>query len=130
MSATDVAYSALLHEELPRAIHNEREHRKYLARVESLLDQKSRSAAENRYLELLSILIERYEDEHYPIDAPTPLEALKELMAANGMSQSALAKLLGSSGIASEVLSGKRSLSKTHVKKLAEAFSVSTDLFV
>ena len=130
MSATDIAYSALLLEELPRAIHNEREYRKYLGRVESLLNQKSRSSAENRYLELLSILVERYEDEQDPVEAPAPLDALKELMAANGMSQSALAKLLGSSGIASEVLSGKRSLSKTHIRKLAVAFHVSTDLFV
>jgi HTH-type transcriptional regulator/antitoxin HigA len=51
-------------------------------------------------------------------------------MAANGMTQAALATLLGSSGIASEVLSGKRSLSKAHIKKLAVAFKVSTDLFV
>ena len=130
MSATDIAYSALLLEERPRAIHNEREYRKYLGRVESLLNQKSRSSAENRYLELLSILVERYEDEQDPVEAPAPLDALKELMAANGMSQSALAKLLGSSGIASEVLSGKRSLSKTHIRKLAVAFHVSTDLFV
>jgi len=130
MSATDVAYSALLLEELPRAIHNEREYRKYLGRVESLIDQKSRSAAENRYLELLSILVERYEDEHHLIEAPAPLDALEELMAANGMTQAALATLLGSSGIASEVLSGKRSLSKAHIKKLAVAFKVSTDLFV
>ena len=130
MSATDVAYSALLLEELPRAIHNEREYRKYLGRVERLLDQKNRSAAESRYLELLSILVERYEDEHDPIEAPAPLDALKELMVANGMTQAVLAKLLGSSGIASEVLSGKRSLSKTHIRKLAAAFNVSTELFV
>jgi HTH-type transcriptional regulator/antitoxin HigA len=130
MTATDVAYSALLREDLPHAIHNERDYRKYLSRVEGLLDQKSRSVAENRYLELLVVLIERYEVERDPIDAPAPLEALKELMTANGMSQSDLAKLLGSSGITSEVLSGKRSLSKTHIKKLSEAFGVSTDLFV
>jgi len=130
MSATDIAYSALLLDELPRAIHNESEYRRILGRVESLLDQKSRSAAENRYLELLSILVERYEDEHHSIEAPAPLDALKELMAANGMTQAVLAKLLGSSGIASEVLSGKRSLSKTHIKKLAAALKVSTDLFV
>ena len=130
MNATDVAYGELLCKYLPHPVHNERDYRKYLARVESLLDQKHRSVAENRYLELLAILIERYEEERDPIDAPAPLEALKELMAANGMSQSDLAKLLGSSGITSEVLSGKRSLSKTHIKKLSEAFAVSTDLFV
>ena len=130
MTAIDVAYGKLLHDDLPHAIHNEKDYRTYLARVEELFDKKSRSAAENRYLELLSVLIERYEQEHDPIVAPDPLEALKELMAANGMSQSALARLLGSSGITSEILSGKRSLSKTHIKKLAAAFNVSTDLFV
>ncbi|MGA7571146.1 MAG: helix-turn-helix domain-containing protein [Candidatus Aquilonibacter sp.] len=130
MTAIDVAYGKLLHDDLPHAIHNEKDYRTYLARVEELFDKKNRSAAENRYLELLSVLIERYEQEHDPIVAPDPLDALKELMAANGMSQSALARLLGSSGITSEILSGKRSLSKTHIKKLAAAFNVSTDLFV
>ncbi len=130
MTATDVAYKELFVEDLPHAIHNEREYRRYLARAEDLLDKKSRSAAENRYLGLLSVLIERCEEERDPILPPDPLEALKELMAANGMSQAALATLLGSSGIASEVLPGKRSLSKTHIRKLSEAFSVSTELFV
>ena len=63
--------------------------------MEAILDKKSRSAAESRYLELLSVLIERYEQEHEPIVAPDPIDALKELMAANGMSQAALARLLG-----------------------------------
>jgi len=130
MTAIDVAYGELLRNDLPRAIHSEKDYHAYLARAEELSDKKSRSAAESRYLELLSVLIERYEQEHDPIVAPDPLEALKELMVANGMSQSALARLLGSSGITSEILSGKRSLSKTHIKKLAEAFNVSTDLFV
>lgn len=107
-----------------------KDYRKYVVRAESLLDKKSRSAAEYRFVELLSILIDRHEEEHDPIAPPTPLDALRELMSAKGISQSSLAKLLGSSGIASEVLSGKRSLNKTHVKKLSEAFNVSTDLFV
>lgn len=130
MTATDIAYRNLLSEELPRAIHNDREHGKYLARVEDLLAKKKRSSAEDRYLELLSVLIERYEDEHAPIVAADPVAALKELMLANGMSQAALSRLLGSSGIASEILSGKRALSKTHIRKLSEAFNVSADLLV
>jgi antitoxin component HigA of HigAB toxin-antitoxin module len=64
------------------------------------------------------------------IVAPAPLDALKGLMSAKGMSQTALASLFGSSGIASEDLSGKRSLSKAHIKKLSEAFNASTDLLV
>lgn len=130
MTITDSAYRSLLSEELPRAIHNDREHRRYLARVEELLDRKKRSVAEERYLELLTVLIERYEDEHHAIVAPDPLAALRELMLAKGISQADLSQLLGSSGIASEVLSGKRALSKMHIKKLSEIFNVSTDLFI
>lgn len=130
MTATDIAYRELLSGELPRGIHNDREHRKYLVRIEALLDRKKRSAAEDRLLELLSILVERYEDEHETIKAPNPIAALKELMLAKGVSQADLSKLFGSSGIASEVLSGKRALSKSHIRKLAQAFHVSADIFV
>lgn len=130
MTATDVAYRGLLSETLPRVIHSEREHRRYLARIEDLFDRKKRSAAEDRLLELLVILVERYEDEHYPIEDPDPLTMLKELMDAKGMSQSQLSKLLGSSGIASEVLAGKRALSKAHIRKLSDAFHVPADLFI
>ena len=129
MTATDVAYRDLLVEELPRAIHSDREHRKY-PRVDALLDRKKRSAAEDRLLELLSILVERYEDEHERIEAPSPLAALKELMLAKGVSQADLSKLFGSSGIASEVLSGKRALSKTHIRKLSQTFHIPADLLV
>jgi HTH-type transcriptional regulator / antitoxin HigA len=94
------------------------------------LDQKRRSAAEDRLLELLSILVERYEDEHDIIEAPNPIAALRELMLAKGVSQAELSRLLGSSGIASEVLSGKRELSKAHIRKLSEAFHVSVEVFV
>ena len=130
MTATDIAYRELLSEQLPRPIHGEKEHRRYLTRVEKLLDKEKRSAAEDRLLELLSILIERYEDEHQRIEAPDPVAALKELMRAKGTTQAELSKLLGSSGIVSEVLTGKRALSKTHIRKLSKAFHVSAELFV
>lgn len=64
------------------------------------------------------------------VEAPDPIAALKELMLAKGVSQARLSELLGSSGIASEVLSGKRALSKAHIRKLSDAFHVSADLFV
>jgi HTH-type transcriptional regulator / antitoxin HigA len=130
MTATDVAYRELLTEELPRAIHSDRMHQRYLTRIEELLERKKRSAAEDRLLELLSILVERYEDEHETVEAPHPVAALRELMLAKGISQADLSKLLGSSGIVSEVLSGKRELSKAHIRKLSKAFHVPADVFV
>lgn len=124
------AYKEILMRELPHAIHTNEEYEDYLRHARDLLDRNDRSEAEDRYLELLTILIDRFEDEEEAIDAPDPLSALKELMAANNVSQADLSKLLGSSGNTSEILAGKRSLSKAHIKTLAERFNVSPALFV
>ena len=130
MTVADIAYKKLLANELPHAIHTPKEYDEYLARVEELIDRADRSEAEDRYLELLAILIERYEEENESIDTPDPLTALKELMAANGVSQAELAKLFGSSGTTSMILSGQRDLSKNQIKLLAQRFNVSPALFV
>ena len=124
------AYKDLLSREAPHAIHSDGEHREYLFRAEELMNKRRRTAAEDHYLELLSILIDQYEEEHQGIDPPEPVTALKQLMSANQISQAELSRLFGSSGITSEILSGKRELSKAHIKKLASLFKVSTDLFI
>jgi antitoxin component HigA of HigAB toxin-antitoxin module len=90
MTPTDIAYRDLLLEDLPHAIHNDRDYRKYLARIEGLLDKKNRSAAEDRYVELLAILIECYEKEHYPIEAPTLAEAVAAIRAEHSVSLSGI----------------------------------------
>jgi HTH-type transcriptional regulator/antitoxin HigA len=126
----DIAYKEILASELPHAIHTSDEYDTYIARAEELLDVESRSEAQDRYLELLSILIERYEEEHENIAAPDPLAALKELMAANDVTQADLSKLIGSSGLTSMILSGKRDLSKSQIKRLAQRFNVSAALFM
>lgn len=130
MTVADIAYKKLLASEVPQPIHTPADHEKYLERVEDLLDRESRSEAEDRYLELLTILIDRYEEENESIDAPDPLTALKELMAANGVTQAELSKLIGSSGVTSMILSGQRDLSKAQIKLLAQRFKVSPALFV
>lgn len=130
MTVADIAYKELLASELPHAIHTPEEYDQYLVRVEELLDLQARSEAEERYLELLSILIERYEEEHESVSAPDPLTALKELMAVNNVSQAELSKLIGSSGLTSMILSGQRDLSKSQIKLLAQRFNVSPALFV
>jgi len=130
MTVADIAYKELLANELPHAIHTPDEYDEYLSRAEQLLDAEARTEAEDRYLELLSILIERYEEENENIPAPDPVTALKELMAANNVSQAELSKLFGSSGLASMILSGQRELSKSQVKRLAERFNVSPALFL
>jgi HTH-type transcriptional regulator / antitoxin HigA len=71
------------------------------------------------------VLIEKYEDEHYQLNAATPLGILRELMEARNVKPSDLWGVFGSKGIASEVMSGKRAISKSHAKKLAEYFKCS-----
>ncbi len=131
MTALAVAYRELLVEDLPHAIHNERDYKKYVARVEALLDQRKRSPAQERYVDLLSVLIERYEEEvDEEIAPPSPLDALKELMLANGFSQADLGRLFGSSGVASEVLAGRRAISKEQIRKISTRFNVSAASFI
>lgn len=79
--------------------------------------------------EVLATLIEAYE-ERYAIEASTPLSVLRELMAANDLKQKDTVPYIGSKGIASEVLSGKREISKAMAHKLGKRFNVSHTLFL
>jgi HTH-type transcriptional regulator/antitoxin HigA len=85
---------------------------------------------ESDYLETLSILIEAYDREHYPMPTRkrSPVETLKFLMKQNQMSTIGLGELLGSKGLASEILHGKRELSKAHIRKLARRFGIDPGL--
>jgi HTH-type transcriptional regulator/antitoxin HigA len=87
------------------------------------------STAEEKDAGLLTVLVEAYEEEHYPVRAVSPVEVLAELMAANNLKQKDLAPLLGSESIVSEVLHGKRELNKQHIEKLSQRFKVSPALF-
>ncbi len=124
-------YGALLMETIPQVIENETE----LLRAEDIVTRLLRkgenlSPEEDKLLDLVSDLIESYEDEHYPIPLLQPHERLKYMMEERGVRQTDLLSVFGSSGIASEVVNGKRSISKAHAKKLAEFFHVSVDLFI
>lgn len=127
-------YGLLLMEVLPSAISSEEELEKMTEQVNRLMTkgikQNGLSPEEEKILELLAVLIENYEDEHYPIPKLSPNELLKHLMEENGLKQSDLLYVFGSSGIASEVVNGKRAISKTQAKKLAEHFKVSVELFI
>ena len=84
------------------------------------------------YFDLLTDQIEKYEDEHYPIDTSsiTPLDTLKFLLEQSGMSGSELGRLLGQRQLGNAILRGDRQLSKSHIKKLAEHFKMEPGLFL
>lgn len=127
-------YGLLLMQTLPAVITNDDELERMSEEVNRLITKGIKkdklSPEEDTLLELLSGLIETYEDEHYPIPEASPTEILKFLMDNQAVKQSDLLLVFGSSGIASEVVNGKRSISKTQAKKLAEFFKVSVELFI
>jgi HTH-type transcriptional regulator / antitoxin HigA len=74
-------------------------------------------------------LIENFEDQYYQLNPATPLEILQEFVSDRGLKQKDLLPVFGSQGIVSEVLSGKRSISKAQAKALGAFFKVSPTLF-
>ena len=127
-------YGLLLMETLPSVISSEAELERLTEEVDRLMTkgikQGELSPEEERLLELLAVLIETYEDEHYPIPELSPIEVLKFLMEERELKQSDLLPIFGSSGITSEVVNSKRSISKEQAKKLAKFFKVSVELFI
>jgi HTH-type transcriptional regulator/antitoxin HigA len=123
-------YGRLLAKALPGVIESEAENERLLAEVEKLMRKERLSPEESKLLDLLAVLIEEFEATHYQLNASTPAGILRELMEARGLKPSGLWSLFGSKGTASEVLSGKRSISKAQAKKLAEFFKVSVELFI
>jgi HTH-type transcriptional regulator / antitoxin HigA len=126
----DREYAKLLATTQPKEIETEEENEFYLAEVAKLMQLgESLSPAQERLLKLLVNLIESFEDRHYQLKSATPLEVLTELVNDRELKQKDLLPVFGSQGIASEVLSGKREISKAHAKALGNFFKVSPTIF-
>jgi HTH-type transcriptional regulator/antitoxin HigA len=124
-------YGKLLARTLPVVIETEEENEHFLIEVEKLIDKGDRrSPEEDKLLELMTTLIEDFEEKHYPIPDAPPHEVLRELMESRGLRQRDLLHVFGSDGHASEAVSGKRNISRTQAKALAEFFRVPVDLFI
>jgi HTH-type transcriptional regulator / antitoxin HigA len=94
-----------------------------------LFDAKP-NTTEGDELEILSMVIDNYEKEHYPVDYPDPVEAIKFRMEQMGYSQNDLAKVVGLKSRASEILNRKRKLSLDMIRKLHETLSIPTDVLI
>lgn len=93
-------------------------------------DQPEMGSPEGDRFEVLATLIEAYEDRHYPISAPDPVEAIKAHMEMAGLKQSALAGVLGSASRASEVLNRRRALTMDMVARLHDAWHIPAELLI
>jgi HTH-type transcriptional regulator/antitoxin HigA len=126
-------YGRLLAKAAPCVIATEEEHERALAIVESLMAKGERkmTAEEDALLDLLTNLIRDYEATAYPPRAKSkPHEMVAFLLEQRGLKPSDLWPVIGSRGRVSEILAGKRSISKEQAKRLAEFFRVRADLFI
>ncbi len=110
-------------------IHSEADYNSVLNRIEEIFDAKA-GTPEGDELEILGILVDEYEKRNFPIDAPDPIEALKFRMEQLGLSQRDLAQLVGSKSRASEILSGKRSLSLRVIRVLNRKLNIPAEILI
>ena len=102
-----------------------------LAITESLHFNKNRTLEEKKIYKLLVTLIEIYESQQYSIPASTPQEILHHIMESSGLRQADIAEIIGaSSGVVSQIVNGKRAISKAQAKALGHQFKVSPSLFI
>ncbi|MFC4511303.1 type II toxin-antitoxin system HigA family antitoxin [Flavobacterium buctense] len=112
-----------------KPIKTEKDYNQALERLETIFDAKLGSA-EGDELEVLGILIDQYENEHFPIGLPDPIEAIKFRMEQMGYNQNDLAKIVGLKSRASEILNRKRKLSLEMIRQLHERLNIPTDVLI
>lgn len=112
-----------------KPIKTKEQYKNYLKIIDSLIDCLEDSP-EEQVLELVSIIVESYEAEHYPIEAPNPIEAIKLLIEEKGLKRKDLAVYFGSSSRVSEVLNGKRQLTFEMAKKIRQGLGISAEVLL
>lgn len=112
-----------------KLIKSEEEYKKALERIDELFDSEP-GTAEGDELELLVSLVEIYETEHFPIEAPDPVSAIKFRMEQEGLTNADMVAYLGSRSKVSEVFSGKRQLSITMIRKLVEGLKIPAEVLI
>jgi HTH-type transcriptional regulator / antitoxin HigA len=106
-----------------KVIKTEEEYNQAIKRLEVIFDA-SADSAEGDEAELLAVLIENYENEHYPIDAPDPIEAIKFRMEQMDMDNNDLAKVIGYKSRVSEIFNRKRKLTLKMIRNLHEKLKI------
>ncbi len=131
LAINDRKYARVLAKILPRVITNDEEHERMLAEVEKLMDKgEQRTPEQDAALELMVRLVQDYEEKHHPLPDPSPGEMLVYLMELRGLKQADMVPIFKSRGYVSDVIHGKRAISRGLVRQLAGFFNVSADLFI
>jgi HTH-type transcriptional regulator/antitoxin HigA len=112
-----------------RPIKTEADYDAALARAEALMDAEE-GTREADELDILATLIEAYEDKHYPMDPPDPIEAIKYRMEQQGLTRKDLEPMIGTRTRVAEVLNGKRNLSISMIRNLHAKLGISAEVLI
>ncbi len=114
---------------VPRLIYTDEELAQYTEALFELTGKAERSPEDEEAIELLTVLIDRYESERYPMPEGKPADVLRFLLDQNGLSQRDVAGEMGGESIVSLFLAGKRQLNREHIARLSRRFGVSPAVF-
>lgn len=112
-----------------RVIKSEQDYNRALKRLEQIFHAEM-DTPEGDEAEVLSILLEKYEDDYYPIGMPDPIEAIKFRMEQMNMNQKDLAEIVGFTSRVSEILNRKRKLTLNMIRKLSSTLHIPTEVLV
>ena len=114
-----------------KLIKSEKEHEITLGRLMDLMDKDpALGTLESDEMDLLALVIERYGQEHYPIDPPDPIDAILFRMEQQGLKKKDLIPFIGSAPKVTEVLNGTRSLSLNMIRKLSPGLGISAQVLI
>ncbi len=114
-----------------KPVKNNKQYEDALAKIYTLLQKDIKPASkESDELEVLSILVKAYEQKHLPVPKPNPLEAIKFRIEQMEMSEAELSSILGHRSRKSEILSGKRKLSLTMIRKLHDLLNIPAEILI
>ena len=113
----------------PRVIHSEEQLQAYTRALFRLTAEPHPSRAQVEAIELLTLLIERYEEQHYSLPKASPADVLRFLLDRHGLKQRDISRELGGESVVSEILSGKRKLNTAHIEQLSRRFHISPAAF-
>lgn len=123
--------AALLDFSKPHVLRSEAEYAAAIAEIGRLLDEDVEAGSEGyERLEFLSVLVEHYEDERYPVGAVTPQQAVTFMLEQKGLERSALDGVMGGKSRVSDFLNGKRDLSKSQVEGLRRLLGIPADILL
>ncbi|MGA7693432.1 MAG: hypothetical protein WCA76_00315 [Candidatus Sulfotelmatobacter sp.] len=129
MNTAAISYGDLLSQTKPEVVSGDRQHQLYIEQLEKLTGQAEVTPAEEKLIHLLTVLVEDYETRNFPVPEAGPVDIVRHLMDAHRLRQKDLVDVFGTESIVSDVLNGKRDLTKEHIRRLSRRFHVSPSVF-